>query len=154
MVAGGSSHTFVAESPDECARAVIGVTPQPGPFPLLLTPPIPAYTNSRLPFHRCTLFTPTVSLELVGHGTTIPEAHALARVSTRTVPTCVYHSHLFDTRVQNSANGSVAGHSGRLVKSDPKAAMHDRDAQLWPMVGRRQQASTQTHHSQHDAHKS
>ena len=26
-VAGGSNHTFVAESPDECARAVMGVTP-------------------------------------------------------------------------------------------------------------------------------
>ena len=32
-VAGGSSHTFVAESPDECARAVVGVTPQSGLFP-------------------------------------------------------------------------------------------------------------------------
>ena len=27
-VACGSRHTFVAESPDECARAVMGVTPQ------------------------------------------------------------------------------------------------------------------------------
>ena len=34
-VAGGSSHTFVAESPDECARAVMGVTPQSGLFSLL-----------------------------------------------------------------------------------------------------------------------
>ena len=34
-VAGGSSHTFVAESPDECARAVVGVTPQFGLFSLL-----------------------------------------------------------------------------------------------------------------------
>ena len=34
-VAGGSSHTFVAESPDECARAVMGVTPQSSLFPLL-----------------------------------------------------------------------------------------------------------------------
>ena len=34
-VAGGSSHTFVAESPDECARAVVGVTPQFGVFSLL-----------------------------------------------------------------------------------------------------------------------
>ena len=31
-VAGGSSHTFVAESPDECARAVMGVTSQSGLF--------------------------------------------------------------------------------------------------------------------------
>ena len=34
-VAGGSSHTFVAESPDECARAVMGVTPQSSLFSLL-----------------------------------------------------------------------------------------------------------------------
>ena len=34
-VAGGSSHTFVAESPDECARAVTGVTPQSSLFSLL-----------------------------------------------------------------------------------------------------------------------
>ena len=27
-MAGGSSHAFEAESPDECARAVTGVTPQ------------------------------------------------------------------------------------------------------------------------------
>ena len=34
-VAGGSSHTFVTESPDGCARAVIGVTPQSSLFSLL-----------------------------------------------------------------------------------------------------------------------
>ena len=34
-MAGGSSHTFVAESPDECARAVMGVTPQSSLLPLL-----------------------------------------------------------------------------------------------------------------------
>ena len=37
-VAGGSRHTFVAESPDECARAVMGVTPLSVPlsrFPAL-----------------------------------------------------------------------------------------------------------------------
>ena len=33
--AGGSSHTFVAESPDECARAVMGVTPLSCLFSLL-----------------------------------------------------------------------------------------------------------------------
>ena len=33
-VAGGSSHTFAAESQDECARAVIGVTPQSSLFSL------------------------------------------------------------------------------------------------------------------------
>ena len=34
-VAGRSSHTFAAESPDECARAVMGVTPQSGLLSLL-----------------------------------------------------------------------------------------------------------------------
>ena len=34
-VAGGSSHTFEAESPDECARAMMGVTPQSSLFSLL-----------------------------------------------------------------------------------------------------------------------
>ena len=37
-MAGGSSHTFVAESSDECARVVTGVTPQSRLLPLLLPP--------------------------------------------------------------------------------------------------------------------
>ena len=41
-VAGGSSHTFVAESPHECARAVMGVTPQSSLSSLLLSSSLPS----------------------------------------------------------------------------------------------------------------
>ena len=57
-VAGGSSQTFVVESPGECARAVMGVTPQSGLLPSSLFPLHPFLSFSLSPFLPFFLFSP------------------------------------------------------------------------------------------------
>ena len=106
-VAGGSSHTFVAESPDECARAVMGVTPQSSLF-FSLTLLLLLSLSLFLLLSLSLLHSLTLSSQTLSHFLTL--SHTLSHTHTLT------HSHSHTLSLSHSLSLSLS-HSLTLSHS-------------------------------------